>query len=370
MYNSQMSKQGFWDENLQLLQQEYWRRWSELVRAASGGESALPVDSPWEMSLAHWWQAVSPAVPPVARDFMVRMMEQGRQFFRMADIFTTAAHAAGEEPDWKDLLDRIPTDPFSTSGSVTEAVGDGPTQKVMGFWDLPLHSWERLAMSLLSLSGDLFGNVIPGVPMEVGRFFSVPGTGFSREEQADQQRLLQLLHKYLQALQEYRRFFSRIGRESTARLRDTLDHLAAKGEVIDTARRLYDLWAVTCEEVYIEWVSSADYARINGDLVNSFIAVKRLMSKLLDARLDALNMPTRRELRAVQARMQENRRENRRLCLELEALKRVMAAAPNKSEQPGSAPVKSSHKSPARKKSTPVISAALKNAGTGSNETN
>lgn len=197
----------------------------------------------------------------------------------------------------------------------------------------------------------------------------MPGTGFSREEQADQQRLLQLLHKYLQALQEYRRFFSRIGRESTARLRDTLDHLAAKGEVIDTARRLYDLWAVTCEEVYIEWVSSADYARINGDLVNSFIAVKRLMSKLLDARLDALNMPTRRELRAVQARMQENRRENRRLCLELEALKRVMAAAPNKSEQPGSAPVKSSHKSPARKKSTPVISAALKNAGTGSNET-
>ena len=52
------------------------------------------------------------------------------------------------------------------------------------------------------------------------RLFSMPGLGYTREEQAQQQELLRLIREYQRALQEYSRFFSDIGSESIQRLRD------------------------------------------------------------------------------------------------------------------------------------------------------
>ena len=82
-----MSERGFWDDNLLELQQKYWESWSEISRNASGVGGAAP-KSPWEMALEHWWQAVSPAAPEMTKDFMTRMMDQGKQFFRMAELFS------------------------------------------------------------------------------------------------------------------------------------------------------------------------------------------------------------------------------------------------------------------------------------------
>ena len=70
---------------------------------------------------------------------------------------------------------------------------------------------------------------------------------------------------------------------------------------------------------------TAEYARINGQLVNTSMGVKHHMGTMVDEKLGSLNMPTRRELRTLQTRMQENRRENRRLRAELELLKAQVA---------------------------------------------
>ncbi len=91
--------------------------------------------------------------------------------------------------------------------------------------------------------------------------------------------------------------------------------------MVDSARGLYDLWVGCCEEVYAEQVMTPEYARIHGRLVNALMALKQRLSIMVDETLGALNMPTRSEVRTLQDRLQETRRENKALRRDLEELK-------------------------------------------------
>jgi len=67
-----------------------------------------------------------------------------------------------------------------------------------------------------------------------------------------------------------------------------------------------------------------EYAKIHGRLVNALMAVKQKLSHLVDESLGGLNMPTRRELRTLQDRLQESRREYKALRVEVELLREQM----------------------------------------------
>jgi BMFP domain-containing protein YqiC len=56
------------------------------------------------------------------------------------------------------------------------------------------------------------------------------------------------------------------------------------------------------------------------------MALKKRMAVMVDENLGALNMPSRSELRTLQDRLQETRRENKHLRHSLEALQRQVAA--------------------------------------------
>jgi regulator of replication initiation timing len=68
------------------------------------------------------------------------------------------------------------------------------------------------------------------------------------------------------------------------------------------------------------------------------MALKKRLSVMVDESLGALNMPTRSELRTLQNRLQETRRENKHLRHELEAIKRRIANLPGGDALPRSAP--------------------------------
>lgn len=357
-----MSERGFWDDNLLELQQKYWERWSGINRRASGTEAPAQ-NSPWEMALEHWWQAVSPAAPEITRDFMTRMIDQGKQFFRIAELFSGNAQKQGKPADWTALCGQLVADMQSAGGSGldTEA-GDG-RHNWMGFWELPFDNWQRMASTLSLLPGDPLRNMPHGgSPSDMERLFSAPGLGYSREEQAQQQKLLELFAEYRRALQEYSRFFTDIGSESVKRLRDRLGQRTHNGEVIDSARTLYDTWVETCEEVYGERVRTSEYARINGRLVNAAMGVKNHFGIMIDESLGALNMPTRREVRTLQVRVQENRREIRCLQAELEFLKGRFDDLPAARTRRGTAAAATTRKTAPRKRSS------VKKPGNFSNE--
>jgi class III poly(R)-hydroxyalkanoic acid synthase PhaE subunit len=190
---------------------------------------------------------------------------------------------------------------------------------MMAFWEMPYDNWQRMVSSLSLVPGDLLRNMPHNDGIE--RFLSAPGLGYMREEEGQYKQLMQRVVTYQRALSEYMQFFSNLGMLSANRLREKVQELVDEGKQIDSARSFYDLWVGCSEEVYGEQVMTPEYAKIHGKLVNALMALKQKLSQLVDETLGGLNMPTRRELRTLQDRLQDSRREYKALQAEVEMLK-------------------------------------------------
>jgi len=212
------------------------------------------------------------------------------------------------------------------------------------------------------MPGDLLRNMPhDAVKGNFDRMLSAPGLGYSREEQGQYQDLTRRVLDYQRALQEYAAFFSHLGFKSVQRMRDFVQRQADGGKTIDSVRTLYDSWVACCEEVYGEEVATPEYARIHGKLVNAQMALKKRMSVMVDENLGAMNMPTRSELRTLQDRLQETRRENKQLRHDLDMIKRRLATLPAASPAP--ARTTASAQAPAARKKTTVRKKTATKAG-------
>lgn len=322
-----MSDEGLFSNDWLEIQQRYWDGWTEMSRKALGMEGG-DATKPWESALDHWWQALSPAAPDAAKGFMEHMMEQGKVFFRLAETFMPAAGSGASTgtDGWPALLKTLEDLQGRFTGNMDDS-GDA-LHRMMAFWELPYDNWQRMMSSLApTMPGDFLRNM-PRDPVRshVERVLSAPGLGYTREEQGQYQDLMKRSLDYQRALQDYLGFYSKLGVKSVERMRGYLQGVVDSGKSIDSARAVYDNWVRCCEDVYAEEVISPEYARIHGHLVNAQMALKRRMSAMVDESLGALNMPTRSELRTLQDRLQETRRENKRLRRDLVALQRQVAA--------------------------------------------
>lgn len=352
-----MADKGFWDNDWMQIQRRYWERWSELARSNSAAGEADT--SPWESALEHWWQAVEPSAPPQAQEYVQKMMEQGRHFFRIAEQFSSAGE---QKPDadmqsvWQQTLEAMKA-AFAGDASNQAA------QRLMAFWEMPLDNWQRMVSSMAPVPGDLLRNMPHGAagqadPTEqLQRFLSAPGLGYSREEQQQYQSLSSRVLEYQQALADYNRFFSDLGVAAVDRLQQRFEQVAEQGQKIESAKALYDLWVGAFEEVYGEQVMTPEYAALHGRLINALVAVKRQAGVMVDENLGTLNMPTRRELRTLQGRLQEERREVKALKAEMAELKRML------SEQGEAKPV--ARKKAVSKKKAPVKKRSARKAQPG-----
>lgn len=335
-----MSQQGFWNDDWMEVQRKYWENWAEIGQKAMGApESKF---APWENAMEHWWKAISPSASDTAQDFMGKMMNQGKAFFSMAEQFSQAQQKSAGMSDWSDILGKTFSDMQNAFAGSTQGQGDDALHKMMAFWEMPLDNWQRMVSSLSLTPGDALRNMHHEAPHEhLDRFLSAPGLGYSREEQGQYQDMMRAAVNYQKALQEYMQFFSNLGVLSVDRMRQKVEALSSSGKNIDSARGLYDTWISACEEVYSEQVMTSQYAMIHGNLVNALMLTKRQMMNLVDEGCGTLNMPTRAELRTLQTRMQENRREIKALKREIHQLKGLLgnkAKAPTTQAAPAPAP--------------------------------
>lgn len=350
-----MSEQGFWNSDWAELQRRYWENWNEMSRKAMG--VSAPVRSPWEQGLDHWWQAVAPAAPDMTKEFMSKMIEQGKNAFRVAEEFGKAFQQQGGGDDWSAVLNRTFADLREAFAGGMEFDREDALHKMMAFWEMPLDNWQRMISSLSLTPGDTLRNMPHGdAAVHFERLMSAPGLGYTRVEQRQQKEMVRRVMDYQRALQEYVGFFSNLGALSVDRMRETVEALGREERRIESVRALYDTWVGACEEVYGEQVMTPEYARIHGQLVNALMGLKNQMGCMVDEALGAMNMPTRAELRTLQTRMQENRREIRALQAEVAAL-REQAAVPRRAAPGRAAPAK---KTAAARKSAPVRKTAAR----------
>lgn len=351
-----------WASDWTAFQQRYW----DSLRALSpgGGGTSTPsagfdfATNPWAGALDAWWKAAAPAAPSPQQEFFTRLMDQGKSYFALAEQFANAFQGAGQAATtWsevtEDLLNRMKSDLTKMNADSWDT-----TRRYLGFWELPLDTWQHMFSSLSLLPGDALqglniakGDRVPGsMPGQLDQFLSVPGVGHTRERQEQYQELTRLWTDYMSALQEYMGTFQEIGIKSVETLQERFKELEDEDQGPDSLRAVYDLWVDCCEEAYGDYVATDRYVRIHGNMVNALMALKKHGRMLTDEYLSAFNMPTRMELETIHQRLQQLRRENRALRSELDGVKERLDTLAAASRSTGS---RQAPRTPKARKKTP-----------------
>ena len=350
-----MASNTFWNDDWMNVQRQYWEQLNQWQQQAMGLNK--PPANPWEQAMDHWWGSVKDAVPPIGQEFYNKMMEQGRSFFNMMEnVAQASTEQKGATETWSKLLG-------SFSDSFKQASDMSGLGQSTGFWEMPLDNWNRMVSVLSPVPGDVLRGMPTGAVREhLDQVLGAPGLGYTRETQAQYQGLAQAVVEYQEAIAEYAMLFTRMGENSVTLLQEKI-----KEQDIDSVRQLYDTWVGCCEEEYAEQVMTPEYIELHGRLVNALMLVKGRWGEILNEYLSMLNIPTSDDMRTLQTRMQEQRRENKTLRSEVNALRRQVeqiatapAARRPAAATPGATKKKVSKKKVGKKKVTKKKASAAK----------
>lgn len=330
-----MSNSNDWTESWMNSQQNYWKAWADM--AQRGMKAPEAPKNPFADGLAQWWQSVSPMAPPTGRDAFDKLMDVSKNYFSMAERFMSGAQA---KPDggmeainsWLDGMQKTWSD-WSQMGSAFRPEGMFSKDQFKGmntFLDLPMDTWNRMAANVMPMPGDYthafqHNNNQP-MQEQISKFLSVPAVGYSRESQEQYQILAQRQMDYMAATQAYQTAFGKLGMESTKGFQAALQERMKEGKPISSLRELYDQWVEMSEAAYAEFVMTEEYQTLYGRLVNTLLALKQQMARMVDQTLEAMNMPTHAEISTLQCRQQELRRDNLKLHKELKAIQAQLEA--------------------------------------------
>ena len=305
-----MTTYAYWNDDWMDTQRRYWEQWTEMQQQALGIKK--PPSSPWEQAMEHWRGAVQGAVPSTGQDFFGKMMDQGKAFFQMAEQTMQAASGQENVADaWARLLAGL-------TESFRQTPGSDVFKQATAFWEMPLDNWNRMASVISPVPGDMLKSMPHGgVREQVDRMLGAPGLGYMRESQAQYQSFMQAVMEYQEALAEYSLFFSRMGEKSVNLLQKRCSDAP-----VESARQLYDTWVGCCEETYAAEIMTDDYRKLHGRMVNALMKLKSRWGEIFDELLSAMNIPTTDDLRTLQGRMHEQRRENKSLLTEINVLRR------------------------------------------------
>lgn len=354
-----MGQSPFWNDDWMKIQNQYWEQMNKFSRQAANVTS--PPKSAWESSMDHWWQTISPNVDSGVNDFMQKMIDQGKSFMHMGESLSENMEHTS---NWTEALERTFEQMHKNVNDATNSAHEG-MNNILSFWQSPQENWKKFAGNMP------FAN--PEPMMEslnlAEKILGVPSIGYSRESEEQVKALMQAGVDYQCALLEYNNIFNDLGTVSIMRMKDKVQALKDAGKSIDSGRALYDLWAAVCEEAYAERVMTEEYTQVHGELVNTLMRVKNIWGKLVDKHLADMHMPTQREVRTLQDRVQQSRRDMRSMekymkamVSEVEALKQQVADLKAKpaNEKPAAKTVAKPKKATPRKKVATKKSVAKK----------
>ncbi len=330
-----MGNSNNWMDNWLESQQKYWNAWSDM--AQRGMKAPEAPKNPLADGLNQWWQAVSPMAPPTGRDVFDRLMDVSKGYYSMAERFMSGAQGnkdGGMDAinGWLDGMQKMWTD-WSQAGAAfrpDSLFGGNQFKGLTTFWDLPMDTWNRLAANVMPMPGDFTQAFHPegGNPVhqQVNKFLSIPAVGYSRESQEQYQILAQRQMDYMSAMQAYQTAFGKLGMETTTRFQQSLQTRAKEDKPISSLRELYDQWVEMSEAAYADFVMTQEYQTLYGRLVNTLLALKQQMARMVDQTLEAMHMPTHAEISTLQCRQQELRRDNLRLHKEIKGMQSQLEA--------------------------------------------
>lgn len=313
-----------WMDGWMNAQQSYWKAWTDLVQ--QGMKAPEVPRNPMVDGLNKWWQAVSPMTPPDGRDVFEKLMEVSQGYYSLVERFMGSTQdAKGAETainGWLDGMQKMWGE-WMQAGLPHFFTDVGQQFKGLStFWDLPMDTWQRLAANVMPMPGDFTNAFHPegGVHEQVNRFLAIPAVGYTREFQEQFQILAQRHMDYVMATQAYQMAFGKLAMNTSQKFQQALRERGEERKPITSLRELYDQWVEMSEAAYADFVMTEEYQDLYGRLVNTLLALKHQMARMVDQTLEALHMPTHAEISTLQCRQQEIRRENLRLRKEQKAM--------------------------------------------------
>lgn len=325
-----MAEANDWMAGWMKSQQDYWKAWTEL--AGSAVKMPERPTTPLTDGLAQWWQAVSPMAPPAGREVFDKIMGVSKGYFALAERFVTEAGQGQGQAQaldgWLDAMRKMWTD-WSGHGAHQNGPFSGASQGpgAGAFWDQSMKAFSSF------MPADISQSFLPEGAMrdQFKRFLAIPAFGYTRETQSLYQELSQRQMDYAAALQAYQGAFGKLGVQTTESFRQSLQDGAKDGKTITNLRELYDQWVEMSEAAYAAFVMTPEYQTLYGRLVNTMLALRQQMGRMVDQNLEAMQMPTHAEIDTLQSRQQALRRDNlalrkevREMRAELDALRVVV----------------------------------------------
>jgi class III poly(R)-hydroxyalkanoic acid synthase PhaE subunit len=292
--------------------------------------------NPFQGAIEQWWSAMKPDLQGDVGTLAQRFFDMGKTFMSLAE--GTFGAAAREQPDaamnlWMTSMHTMLEQWIEQIRNNMDLV----TPDLPGVSGTTLTAWARIADSVapwVNMSqhflkevaeGHLPGGIeVPGVGAAQEQFLralSVPGLGYTREQQERLQRLARHLLAYHDAFRGYKLAFAKMALSTLDAVQKRMQALHKEGSKIDSLRGLYDMWVDASEQVYAKFAMSDEYQVVYGDMINALMQVRKDMNELTEHQYELMNIPTRSEIDTMQHRQQENRRESRQLKHELAQLR-------------------------------------------------
>ena len=324
-----------------------------------------PGANPFNGAAEQWWSAVQPQLQGDVGTVAQRFYDMGKNFMSMAEGLFGAAGQEQPEAAMSMWMNSMHTVLEQWINQIQNNM-DLATPDLPGVSGTTLSSWAQLADSIapwMNMSqhflkevaeGHLPGGIeMPGVGAAQEQFLralSIPGLGYTREQQESIQDLARHLLTYHDAFRAYKLAFAKTALASLDSVRKRLEAMHKEGKNIESLRGLYDMWVDGSEEAYAEFAMSDEYQVVYGDLVNSLMQVRKDLNELAEHQYELMNIPTRSEIDTMQHRQQENRREARQLRHEIALLREQVEKLSTQPSAASSLAARSRAKAPAQKR--------------------
>ncbi|MFK5984314.1 MAG: DUF2730 family protein [Pseudomonadota bacterium] len=302
-----MDKTPSWNENYQV----YFEKLNTIIEKNMGDKSA---DISWDSIMNSWNPKLSTESLNIElQQILEKMHAQGKIFFQLGDNF---AKKFSSTEDWSKILDKT----FEQIQQKNKFNTQDIEQQFKSFWQSPQQSWQKI-VDEMQLP---FKNKNNGENNHYEQLFAMPGCSYDSEDEANNKLLMQAIIAYQQAFLAYSHFFADFSQATMTTMKQKVKNLLGEDKSINSLHDLYNLWVNACEEVYAGYVTSSEYAKLHGDMVNSLMKVKQCWGKIIDKRLKLMNIPTQQQINSLQDRLQESRREVKTLRSEMNQMEERM----------------------------------------------
>ena len=340
-----------WFNNQQKMAENWWELFSATMRNALNATPANSTASFFPGILAQWnaWAEQSMQVftetnSRTAETVAGQLFASQEQLIKLMRLVTEAWQtiaASGPTPEaWqKALQSYIDQMRQQLTASLDAAKWTQNSAELwqrylqeMQKWGQPwLSAWQQLPNPWGAAFGQNSGNPLREVTnlywnafeqtfgQSIDQSIGLSSLGLTRDFNEKVNKAFTLWREQQQAMLDCQLLLANTWLNAFHLLMQKLIALAQSGKTMKNQKELANLWVAVADEQFITLFHSASYAQVQGQLVNSSMALRRQLREINEVWLRAQDMPTRTDLDEAHRQIYELRKE-------VKALKKAMRA--------------------------------------------